>query len=117
MTTYYLIKILVSAVLVATISEVAKRSGFWGAILASLPVTSILAMIWLYKDTKDVQRISQLSTDIFWLVIPSLVLFVALPLLLKEGWGFYPSLLTAMALTVAAYFGMAYLLKGFGVQI
>jgi cobalamin synthase len=114
---YYALKILVSAVLVAAISEVGKRSGFWGAILASLPVTSILAMIWLYRDTKDVQRISQLSTGIFWLVLPSLVLFIALPLLLKAGWSFYPSLLSAMALTVAAYFGMAFVLKGFGVQI
>lgn len=116
MTVYYLIKILVSAVLVAAISEVAKRSGFWGAVLASLPITSVLAMIWLYVDTKDVQRIDQFSTGVFWLVLPSLVLFVALPLLLKAGWNFYASLLTAMALTVAAYFGMSYLLKAAGVQ-
>ena len=106
-----------SAILVATISEVAKRSGFWGAVLASLPLTSILAMIWLYKDTKDVQRISQLSVGVFWLVLPSLVLFLVLPLMLKAGWNFYPSLLAAMTLTAGAYFGMAFVLKSLGIQI
>ncbi len=109
--TYYITKILISAVLVAAVSEVAKRSGFWGAVLASLPITSILALLWLYRDTKDLSRISQFSIGIFWLVIPSLILFVALPLLLKAGWSFYPSLLTAMALTVVGYFGMAFLLR------
>jgi hypothetical protein len=108
---YYVIKIIVSALLVTTISEVAKRSGFWGAVLASLPITSILAMVWLYRDTRDIQRIGELSTNIFWLVLPSLILFIALPVLLKAGWGFYPSLLSAMALTVGAYFGMAFFLK------
>ena len=114
---YFLIKIAVSAVLVAAISEAGRRSGFWGAVLASLPVTSILAMVWLYRDTRDLQRIGSFSTGVFWLVLPSLVLFLALPLMLKAGWGFYPSLLAAMALTVAAYFGMSFLLRSLGVQI
>lgn len=115
--TYFIIKILVSAVLVALISEIGKRSGFWGAVLASLPLTSILAFVWLYKDTKDIEGISRLSMGIFWLVIPSLVLFIALPLLLKSGLSFYPSLLVAVALTVISYFAMSLILKSMGIQI
>lgn len=115
--TYTLVKIGVSAVLVGVISEAAKRSGFWGAVLASLPITSILAMLWLYKDTGDIQRVAAFSMGVFWLVLPSLVLFVSFPLLVKAGWPFAASLLSSMALTVAAYFGMLFVLKTVGVQI
>ncbi|MEM9821748.1 MAG: DUF3147 family protein [Bacteroidota bacterium] len=110
----YLIKILLSAILVTAISEVAKRSSFWGAVLASLPFLSILAFIFLYTETKDVQKISALSTDIFWLVIPSLALFLTLPFLLKKGIGFYPALGISCLLTVGAYFLMNMALQKLG---
>ncbi len=68
---YYIFKITITAALIVLISEVAKRCSFIGAILASIPLVSVLAMIWLYIDTKDVTNISSLSISIFWLVIPS----------------------------------------------
>jgi uncharacterized membrane protein (GlpM family) len=80
---YYLIKIAVTTLLIVVISEVSKRSSFVGALLASIPLISVVAMIWLYVDTKDVQKVSDLATGVFWLVIPSLVLFISLPILLK----------------------------------
>ena len=111
------IKIVLTAVLVVAISEVAKRSSLLGAVLASLPLTSLLAMIWLYADTGDAQQVADLASGIFWLVLPSLVLFVALPLLLRAGWPFAPSLVAAGALTVASYFLMLAILKRFGIAI
>jgi hypothetical protein len=71
--------------LVLAISEIARRSSFAGALLASIPLVSVLAIIWLYVDTKDVAKVSALSTSVFWLVLPSLVLFVTLPVLLKKA--------------------------------
>ena len=111
------IKIAVTAVLVVAISEVAKRSSLLGAVLASIPLTSVLAMVWLYADTGDAEKVAELATGIFWLVLPSLVLFIALPLLLRAGWDFTPSLLAASALTVACYFLMLAILKRFGIAI
>ncbi|MBN2870061.1 MAG: DUF3147 family protein, partial [Campylobacterales bacterium] len=67
---YYLAKIAITTVLIVLISEIAKRSSFWAAVLASLPLVSVLAMIWLYVDTKDVAKVSALSTGVFWLVLP-----------------------------------------------
>jgi hypothetical protein len=110
-------KIVVTAVLVVAISEAAKRSSLLGAVLASIPLTSVLAMIWLYADTGDAQKVADLATGIFWLVLPSLALFIALPLLLRAGWPFAPSLLASGALTVACYFLMLAVLKRFGVAI
>lgn len=106
-----IVKVIITSVLVVAIAEVAKRSSLFAAILASIPLTSVLAMIWLYVDTGDVEKIATLASGIFWLVLPSLVLFIALPVLLRAGWPFAPSLLVSGALTVGCYFAMIALLK------
>lgn len=112
-----LVKVLLTSVVVVAVAEAGKRSSLLGALLASLPLTSLLAMVWLYADTRDSEKIASLSTGIFWLVLPSLILFVALPLLLRRGLTFVPSLAVACGLTVAAYFVMLALLKRFGIEI
>ncbi len=106
----YALKIALTTAIVVAVSEIAKRNSFWAAALASLPLTSLLALIWLYAETGSAQKVATLSQDIFWLVIPSLLLFVLLPLLLRAGWNFWASLGTASAATAAAYFGMAWIL-------
>ena len=107
------VKVIITSVLVVAIAEVAKRSSLFAAILASIPLTSVLAMIWLYLDTGDAEKVATLASGIFWLVLPSLALFIALPVLLRAGWPFAPSLLVSIALTVGCYFAMIALLKRF----
>ena len=93
---YIILKVSISAALIVGISEISKRSSFLGGLLASLPLTSLLAFVWLYRDTRDTAKIAALSTSIFWLVLPSLILYIALPLLLKKGVAFYPALGTSV---------------------
>ena len=100
---YYAIKIVISALVIVAVSEIAKRSTWMAALLASLPLTSLLAFIWLYWETGDTARIARLSLDILWLVVPSLALFIALPLALRAGWNFWLSLLGASLITAACY--------------
>jgi hypothetical protein len=107
---YFITKIAVSATLIVAISELAKRSSMMGALLASLPLVSILAMIWLYQESGDTAKIIALSTDIFWLVLPSLVLFISLPILINWGLNFYLSLFISSAFTAVAYLIMMKLL-------
>ncbi|MGI9317805.1 MAG: DUF3147 family protein [bacterium] len=114
---YYLLKITITTVLIVMISEIAKRSTFVGAVLASIPLVSVLAMIWLYIDTRDVAKVSSLATSIFWLVVPSLALFVTLPLLLKQGINFYLSISVAILITVVCYGFMVTVLRHFGVEL
>lgn len=114
---YTIIKLAVTAALIVIISEVAKRSSLLAAILASVPLVSVLAMIWLYVDTRDVEKIASLATGVFWLVIPSLVLFVALPLLLRAGIHFFISLPVSIGLTVSAYFLMLVVLRKAGIEL
>lgn len=113
----YALKVVVTAVLVVAVAEIAKRSAVWAALLASLPLTSILAFVWLYRDTGDAERVAVLAQGIFWLVLPSLVLFIVLPILLRAGWTFWASLLSASIATAAAYLAMVWILGRFGIRV
>ncbi|MEW6561628.1 MAG: DUF3147 family protein [Pseudomonadota bacterium] len=114
---YYALKVAISALLIVAISEVAKRSTGLAALLAALPLTSLLAFIWLHLEAAPPERIAALSGQIFWLVLPSLVLFIALPLLLKHGFGFWLSLTLAIVATSGSYLLTYPLLRRFGIQI
>ncbi|MDD3001288.1 MAG: DUF3147 family protein [Candidatus Riflebacteria bacterium] len=100
----YFIKILVTAIIVVSISELSKRHQTAGAILASLPTTTILALIWLYYDTQDNVRVANLTTEIMLMVVPSLVFFLALPIFLKKDFSFWVSLGASSAITSICYF-------------
>ncbi|MBI4005368.1 MAG: DUF3147 family protein [Gammaproteobacteria bacterium] len=115
--TYYLIKLIITAVLIVVISEISRRSSLIGAILASIPLVSVLAMLWLYIDTNDAGKVSSLATGIFWLVIPSLALFISLPLLLKQGINFYLSMGISIATTIICYFLMITVLNHYGIKL
>ena len=100
---YLVLKALLSGVVIAVASEVARRSSLLGAVLISLPLSSILAMIWLYRDTSETDEVAALSWSILWVIVPSLVFFVVLPLALRAGNGFWPALLLACAATAISY--------------
>lgn len=113
----YLIKILLTALLVVAIAEFSKRSTFVGAMMASLPLTSLLAIVWLYTDTGDVARVADLSRGIFWLVLPSLSLFLVLPAAIKAGWSFWPSLAAGCAASTIMYAAVLWALRMAGNRI
>lgn len=114
---YSLVKIIITVILIIAISEVSKRNSLIAALLASLPLTSILAMIWIYEETQDTKPVSELANSVFWLVIPSLVLFVSLPVLLRCGLNFYLSLGLSTLLTAGCYGLMVIILSYFGIKL
>jgi hypothetical protein len=100
---YLALKLIISAGLIAGISELAKRNLWLAALLAALPLTSLLAFVWMRHEGASVADISQLSRDIFWLVLPSLALFQLLPALLHRGWPFGWALSASCAATALLY--------------
>ena len=100
---YLVIKAAISGVIVALVSEIARRYPGWGGLIASLPLTSLLAMIWLWRDTGDSLRIAELSSSIIWFILPSLPLFLVLPALLRSGMAFWAALAIVVAGTLALY--------------
>ena len=110
-------KALITAILVIGISELAKRSSLAGALLASLPLTSLLALIWLYRDTGDVLQAADLARGIFWLVLPSLAFFIVFPAAVRAGWTFWASMGTGIAATLVAYGAMLGVDRAFGLKL
>ncbi|MFO7882719.1 MAG: DUF3147 family protein [Kosmotogaceae bacterium] len=108
---YSIVKIIITAIIIFLISEIAKRYSLVAGIIASLPLTSLLAMIWLYIDTRDISLISELSKEIFLMVIPSLVFFVSLPVIINKTKNFVISMLIASSLTTGAYYMWFLLIK------
>jgi hypothetical protein len=105
---YLIAKALISGVIIAVVSEVAKRSPGFGALIASLPLVSILGMMWLWRDTHDTPRMAAHAEATFWFVLPSLPMFLLVPALLRRGVPFWPALAAGCGLTVALYFGMTW---------
>ena len=114
---YYAIKIAITTILIVAISEISKRNSLAGAVLASIPLVSVLAMFWLYIDTNDSTKVSNLSSSIFWLVLPSLTLFLALPILLRLELNFYLAIAISIGLTLFCYLAMLTVLNYFGVKL
>lgn len=106
MTWLFVAKVAVSALVIAAATEVAKRNPFWGALLIALPLTSILAMSWLYFDTRDNQLLTQFAKDIFVLVPVSLVFFLPFWLEKKTQFGFLANMALGLALLAVAAWGL-----------
>ncbi len=100
---YLAIKALLSGIIIALVSEIARRYAGFAALVASLPLISILGMIWLWRDTADPARLAAHAEATFWFVLPSLPMFLLIPLLLRQGTGFWTSLGAGCVLTVALY--------------
>ena len=100
---YFIIKAAVSGLIVAAVSEIARRHPGWGGLVASLPLTSLLAMLWLWRDSGDTARVADLAMGTFWFILPSLPLFLLLPAMIRSGLGFWLSMAIGVAVTLALY--------------
>lgn len=114
---YLVIKAAISGVIVALVSEIARRAPGWGGLVASLPLTSLLAMLWLWRDTGDPERIAGLSIGAFWFVLPSLPMFAVLAVLLRSGVGFWVALGLVVAGTLLLYALMFWMAPRLGLKM
>jgi hypothetical protein len=114
---FLLLKAALSGLMIAIISTVAKRYPGFGALIASLPLVSVLGMIWLWHERPDAENMARHAGATFWYVIPSLPMFLLIPFLLRHGTGFWPALAAGCALTVALYAAMAWVGPQFGLDL
>ncbi len=114
---YLVLKAALSGVIVAIVSETAKRYPGAGGLIASLPLVSVLGMIWLWSDTKDSARMAAHAGATFWFVLPSLPMFLLIPVLLRRGLGFWPSLAAGCVLTMALYAALLWIGPRFGLKL
>lgn len=114
---YLILKAALSGIIIAIVSEAARRAPGLGALIASLPLISVLGMIWLWRDTEDTARMADHAYATFWFVLPSLPMFLVIPLLLNRGVAFWPALGLGCALTVGLYLAMVWTLSRFGIVL
>lgn len=100
---YLVLKALLSGAIVAAVSEIARRYPGWGGLVASLPLVSLMAMTWLYLDTREPPKVADLAQSTFWFFIPSIPMFLVIPWLLRSGWGFAATMALAIVMTLALY--------------
>lgn len=111
------LKAAVSGALIAIASTLAKRYPGFGALIASLPLVSVLGMIWLWHEKPDAENMAAHAGATFWYVLPSLPMFLLIPVLMRHGSGFWPALLAGCALTVALYAAMTWLAPRVGLHL
>lgn len=114
---YLAIKTVITALIVVAVSEVAKRSPLLAGLLASLPLTSLLAIVWLFVDTGNTESVINLSRSILLMILPSLVFFVVLPLGLNAGFGFAGALTAAIAITGGTYWAYTAMLRIWNISL
>ena len=108
---YFFLKTIISAIIIVAVSEIAKKYTWTAAVIVSLPLTSLLAFIWLYWDTKDYQKVIELSYSTIVMSIPSFVFFIVLPILLKFKQNFVFSLIVSIISTAIAYAIFMFIIK------
>jgi accessory gene regulator protein AgrB len=115
--TYIIVKTLLSALIIVAVSEIARRNADLGALVASLPLISVIGMIWLWRDTADPVRMADHAQATFWYVLPSLPMFLLIPWLLRGGMNFWLALLLGCLLTMLLYVAMTAMLARWGVRL
>lgn len=102
---FFITKILVSAIIIAFVSEISKRYTAVGGLIAAMPLTTLLTLFWLYYEKKDMVLLSNFTKAVFWGVFPSLLFFIPAMWLFKKGYNFYFTLFVSFVFYgVGAYF-------------
>ena len=113
----FALKAILSGILVAAISTIAKRYPGWGGLVASLPLVSVLSMIWLYGETRDAESVARLSLGAFWFFLPSIPMFLVIPALLRSGMSFAVTMFLACAITILLYAAMSWVAPRVGIVL
>jgi hypothetical protein len=113
---WLLTKYLITAAIVVAVSELAKRSDWLGALLASLPLVTVLTLIWLYVEKQPTEKIANHAWYTFWYVVPTLPMFLAFPWFLGR-FGFWPALALSVLLTVVCFGLFALAMRAFGIRL
>ena len=114
---YLVIKAALSGIIIAIVSEVSKRFPGFGALIASLPLVSLLGALWLWHDEPDVGNMASHLEATFWFVLPSLPMFLAVPWMLRNGVSFWVALALGCVLTVGLSLGMTWLGPRMGLRL
>jgi len=111
------VKIIITALIIVLVNKIQLVNDRLSALLIALPFTSLIAMIWMHQEKQTTTRIANHAEGTFWFVLPTLPMFLVFPWLLRQGWGFWPALLTNCAMTIALFWLTVIVLRKFGIDL
>ena len=114
---HYFIKLFISSAIIVIVSEIAKKDNIIGGLIASIPIVSVLSIIWLYIDTNDIDKVKALANGILWMIFPSISFFIVLPILINCGIKFYLSLTISILITMVCYLSTISFMNYFGFKV
>lgn len=115
--TAFAIRAILSGIIIALIALISRKAPAAGALIASLPLISVIGMIWLWRDTTDPQLLANHAEATFWYVLPSLPMFLLMPWILRSGYGFWVALVAGIATTIILYLITIVIAARFGVRL
>ena len=113
---WIIFKYLTTAGVVVAVSEIAKHSYLLGAFIASLPLVTVMVLMWMFIEGQSQEKISNHAFYTFWYVLPSLPMFLIFPILLKS-FAFWPSLIISLLITAALFLLCVVVVRWFGVEL
>ena len=112
----FLFKLLFTAIIIVIISEIAKHYDRLAALVASLPLVTLITLFWLYYENQPEEKIANHAYYTFWYVIPTLPMFVFFPWAIKV-FGFWITFILSIFLTIVIFFLYSIILKKFGINL
>ena len=116
-TPFDVVKLLLTAVIILIVNKIQLLNDRISALLIALPLTSLLAMIWMHQGKQTTSRIANHAEGTFWFVLPTLPMFLILPWMLRHGWGFWTALLANCLLTAGFFWLTVFILRRFGIDL
>jgi len=110
------VKLVLSAVIIVLVTKLQVVSDKLSALLIALPLTSLLAMIWMRGEGQENSRIANHAESTFWFVLPTMPMFLVLPWMLRQGWGFSLSLFLNCVLTGILFWLLVWVGRKFGIN-
>jgi len=111
------VKLAVTAVVILLVTKIQVVSDRLSALLIALPITSLIAMVWMYGEKQGAERIANHAEGTFWFVLPTLPMFLILPWMLRHGWGFWPALGANCLVTLGCFWLTVAVLRQFGTDL
>lgn len=111
------LKAIISGVLIALASEAAKKWPLWGAVMVSVPLTSLLTAMWIHIETADIEKNAAFLRNVFWAHLPTLVFFILCPILLRSGMNFWLSVALSLLATAVVFYVYSIFIRQFGIRV
>jgi hypothetical protein len=116
-TPFDIVKLFLTALIIHFVTKIQLIDDRLSALLIALPLTSLVALLWMHQAGQSSQRLANHAEGTFWFVLPTLPMFLIIPWMLRHGFGFYATLVVNCLFTIAFFWLTVIVLRRFGIDL